>query len=75
MINLFLNLSFDHVNLPELLIKTGTACGAQISDSSAHTVPALLMSICLDRKNVHLKNDITDIMFRPRFEQNDFEWI
>ena len=74
MINLFLNLNDGHVNLQELLLETGRNCGAEILPSTTRTVPALLVAICLDRKTVRLKNDITKIMFGSRFEFNDYDW-
>lgn len=73
--DLFLNIGSDHINLHQLLIRTGNACGADIDESVAHTVPSLLMSICLDRKDVQLKQDISQIMFNQRYEPNDYEWI
>ena len=75
MINLFLNLSDMYIDLQRLLTRTGKDCGADINESIAHTMPSLLMSICLDRKNVRLKQEITDIMFNQRFEPSDYEWI
>ena len=75
MIDLFLNLSDVYINLYQLLSEAGRSCGAIITESGAHTVPSLLISICLDRKNAHLERDITDIMFSSRFEQQDYDWI
>jgi hypothetical protein len=75
MIDLFLNLSSDYFNLNQLLIETGKTCGANINPTIGHTIPSLLIGICLDRKNVHLEQDITHIMFNQRFEPNDYEWI
>jgi hypothetical protein len=75
MIDLFLNLNNMYINLHQLLIRTGKACGAEVNENVLHTVPSLLMSICLDRKNVRLKEDITNIMFNQRFEPSDYEWI
>lgn len=74
MINLFLNLNDGHVNLNELLIETGRSCGTDVRPSTTHTVPALLVAICLDRKKVRLNQDITKIMFDSRFEFNDYDW-
>ena len=73
-IDLFLNIGDTHVNLHQLLVQTGKACGADINESVAHTVPSLLVSICLDRKNVRLKQDITQILFNERYEPHDYEW-
>jgi hypothetical protein len=64
-----------YINLHQLLIRTGKACGAEVNENVLHTLPSLLMSICLDRKNVRLKEDITNIMFNQRFEPSDYEWI
>lgn len=75
MIDLFLNLSNEFFNLNQLLFETGTSCGANIQQSTLHTVPSLLISICLDRKNANLKQDITSIMFNKRFESSDYDWI
>ena len=75
MINLFLNLNNDHVNLHRLLIETGKNCGTMINESIDHSIPSLIMSICLDRKNTRLKYDITSIMFNSRFEPNEYDWI
>lgn len=75
MIDLFLNLSNTYINLHQLLIRTGKACGAKINEDIIRTLPSLLMSICLDRKNARLKEDITSIMFNRRFEPSDYEWI
>ena len=74
-IDLFLNIGTDRVNLHQLLIQTGKACGADIDESVVHTVPSLLMSICLDRTNVRLKQDISQIMLNQRYEPSDYEWI
>jgi len=74
-INLFLNLNYGLFDLRQLLVKTGRTCGADINDSIVHTIPSLLMSICLDRKNARLKQDITNVMFNTRFEPSDYDWI
>jgi hypothetical protein len=75
MIDLFLNLNNIYINLYQLLVQTGKSCGAEVNESKAHTVPSLLISICLDRRNVRLKHDITDIMLNQRFEPSDYDWI
>lgn len=74
-IDIFLNLKSDHIHLHRLLIETGSACGAIIDESITHTIPSILVSICLDRKNVRLEGDITQIMLNQRYEANDYEWI
>ncbi|CAF2952328.1 unnamed protein product [Rotaria sp. Silwood2] len=74
MINIFLHLNEAHFNVLLLLLETGKNCGAQISDSVMHTIPSALIAICLDRKNVRLEYDITEIMFNSRFEAGDYEW-
>lgn len=73
-VNLFLNLNDSFININDLLFQTGQNCGAQLVESPERTVPSLLISICLDRKNVQLKNDITKVMTDPRFEFKDYEW-
>ena len=73
--DLFLNLNHAYITTYQLLIETGKTCGAEINESIGHTIPSLLISICLDRKNVRLKHDITDIMLNHRFEPSDYEWI
>lgn len=75
MIDIFLNLRSEHINLSQLLSETGKSCGANINLSIGHTIPSLLMSVCLDRKNVRLKQDITNVMFNKRFEPSDYEWV
>jgi hypothetical protein len=75
MIDLFINLRDAYINLHELLKETGKTCGANIDYSTTHTIPSLLIGICLDRKNVRLEQDITNIMFNQRYEPNDYEWI
>jgi len=74
-IDIFLNLSDVHINLYELLVQTGKSCGAEINRSGMHTVPSLLIAICLDRKDARIKYDITNIMFNSRFEPKDYDWI
>jgi hypothetical protein len=74
-IDLFLNLNNNYINLQRLIRQTGKTCGADVNESIVHTVPSLLMAICLDRKDVHLKQDITNIMFNSRFEPSDYDWI
>ena len=74
-INVFLNLNHKSHELYRLLIQTGQKCGATIQESSIMTIPSVLMSICLDRKNARLKEDITNVMLNRRYEFNDYEWI
>ncbi|CAF0896100.1 unnamed protein product [Rotaria sp. Silwood1] len=74
MIDLFLHLNEAHFNVLSLLLETGKNCGAQINDAVLHTIPSALIAICLDRKNVHLEQEITEVMFNPRFETSDYEW-
>ncbi len=73
-VNLFLNLNFEFADLYHLLRETGKSCGAKMIDSTAQTLPAVLIAICLDRKNVRLKQDITTIMLNSRFEITDYDW-
>ena len=75
MIDMFLNLDDLYINLHQLLSRSGKSCGAEVNEDLVHTVPSLLMSVCLDRKNVRLKDDITNIMFNQRFEPSEYEWI
>ncbi|CAF1467635.1 unnamed protein product [Rotaria sordida] len=74
MIDLFLNLNEAHFNVLLLLIETGKNCGALINDAVMHTIPSALMAICLDRKNLRLEQEITEIMFNPRYEADDYDW-
>ena len=75
MINLFLNLNSDSLDLHRLLIETGKSCGAKINESVPPTVPSLLLSVCLDRTNARLPQDITSVMLSQRFEFTDYDWI
>jgi len=75
LIDIFFNLNHVHLNLHRLLVGTGKSCGAEIDESVTHTLPSLLMSICIDRKNVRLRDDIKNIMFNQRYEPSDYEWI
>jgi len=74
-IDLFLNINMKLINLHDLLIQTGKNCGANVNEYIIQTIPSLLISICLDRKNVRLNQDITYIMFSKRFEPSDYDWI
>ncbi|CAF0732207.1 unnamed protein product [Adineta steineri] len=74
MINLFLNLNNEFFNFYHLLMDTGKNCGANIHEGIIPTIPSILMAICLDRKNVRLKQDITSVMFNPRYEPTDYDW-
>ncbi|CAF1231565.1 unnamed protein product [Adineta ricciae] len=74
-INLFLHLNQQTPDIYRLLIQTGRNCGATIRESPMMTIPSILMSICLDRKNARLKDDITNVMLNRRYEFNDYEWI
>ncbi|UJR28882.1 hypothetical protein I4U23_010102 [Adineta vaga] len=74
-LNLFLNLNYESPSLYHLLIETGKNCGANIPETISPSIASILISICLDRKNAKLNNDITNIMFNRRYEFNDYEWI
>jgi hypothetical protein len=75
MIDLILNLNAKYFNTYQLLLRTGRACGAQINEGMVSTLPSLLISICLDRKNAVIKGDITQVMFNQRYEPADDEWV
>ena len=75
MINLFLNLNTNFINLKELLIETGKSCGMLVTSSKTYTVPSLLIAICLDRKDARITKDITKVMRSSRFEFKEYEWL
>ena len=75
MIDLFFHLNVKYFNLFELLIQTGKACGAEISEDTIGNLPSLLISICLDRKHAVIRRDITQIMFNQRYEPTEDEWV
>lgn len=74
MINFFLNINYGSINLHEILREVGEACGANIEISNTHTVPSILISICLDRNDTTLSEDITNVMRNSRFHFKDYDW-
>ncbi|CAF0927199.1 unnamed protein product [Didymodactylos carnosus] len=70
LISIFDNINKNSINLIPLILETGRLCEATtekiITDISTAPLSALLISICLDRKDVRLASDISKLMLSSR---------